>query len=154
MRRGAVPGGSLEGRAGRGAPSRGARGDPSPGLSPGGGQALLPPALASGIPRREPALRSPPPGSDPRVPLGLQALRPRVAERGRCGGGTAAAAPRRQVLRRCGGRLCKVASPPVTLRCRCTREVLVRAGARTGDGCGGAGARPGSPAVPQLLRSW
>lgn len=125
MRRGPVPGGAARGALG--ACSRRGSWGPRPTPSPPRPRPASPPALrggpghpAAGSPpsvlRPPPpahsgaagARRSPCPASEPRAP---PPRRPAWAPQGGDGGA--------QVPGRRGGRLCKVAASPVTLRCRC-----------------------------------
>lgn len=136
------PGRSCEGLALRACSCPGAWG-PLPAPSPPRPRPAAPAPPASASPRWKPAHRFPTPGSVrlggrprvPGVPPRLPARRLRTSQRSRyreetracrCRGGAA-------------GDYVKSPLSPVTLRCRCaglSRDVLARAVARTGGGCG------------------
>lgn len=154
MRRAAVPGGAAGGALGAG--SRPGAWGPRPAPSP------PPPRPASPAPPSAAATRASR-GSvlHPRLRAALRAStgpgRPasslRDARHGPArapqAGGPGARGPGRR-----GGRLCKVASSLVTLRCRCarlSRDVLAREVALPRGGCGDARGLPSSPVVSESL---
>lgn len=158
MRRAAVPGGAAGGALGAG--SRPGAWGPRPAPSP------PPPRPASPAPPSAAATRASR-GSvlHPRLRAALRAAlrastgpgRPasslRDARHGPArapqAGGPGARGPGRR-----GGRLCKVPSSLVTLRCRCarlSRDVLAREVALPRGGCGDARGLPSSPVVSESL---
>lgn len=152
MRRGAVPGGAAGGALGAG--SRPGAWGPRPAPSP---------------PRPRPASPAPPSAAATRASRS-SVLHPRLraALRASTGPGRPASSLRAtpphgparapqegaRVPGRRGGRLCKVASSLVTLRCRCarlSRDVLAREVALPRGGCGDARGLRSSPVVSESL---